>query len=123
MLDDSIKEEIVDLSLSESHVASIGHVDFVSFLVVDEGLDNTSEMLHLVHAFFVEFGIFLIKSDMVVIVLIEGETLWPAVLSLLLGHEETQDVLLGTEVFFGWSPDLHLLVLLNKLHLLVIVDS
>ena len=57
------------------------------------------------------------------IVLIEGKSLWPAILSLFLSHEETHDVFLGTEVLFGWSPDLHLLVLLNKLHLLVKIDS
>ena len=57
------------------------------------------------------------------IVLVEGETLWPAILSLLLGHEETQDVFLGTEVFLGWSPDLHLLVLFDKLHLLFEIYS
>jgi len=60
---------------------------------------------------------------MVMIVLIEGKSLWPAILSLLLGHEETQDVFLGTKVFFRWSPDLHLLMLFNNLHLLIKINS
>lgn len=57
------------------------------------------------------------------IVLVEGESLWPAILSLLLGHEKTQNVFLGAKVLFGWSPDLHLLMFLDGLHLLIKVNS
>lgn len=123
VLHNSVEEEVVDLSLGERKVASIGHVDIISILIVNESLDNLSEMLHLLHALFVELGIFLVEGNVVVIVLIECETLWPAILSLLLGHEETEDIFLGAEVFLSWSPDFHLLVLLDKLHLLIKVNS
>lgn len=60
-----------------------------------------------------------IKFNEVVVVLVESEAFWPAVVALFLRHHNGKDVLLVAEVFFVGSPNLHLILFFLKPNLLL----
>lgn len=69
-----------------------------------------------------EVGIFWIKYDVLFVVLVKTEALWPAVLIFLLFQDKGQNILLSSEVLNGWSPDLGILTIFDHFSLLVEIE-
>jgi len=72
---------------------------------------------------FSEMWILWVKSNILLIVLVKTEALWPAVLILLLFQNESHNILLGAKVFDGWSPDLVVHAIFDHFSLLVKIKS
>lgn len=121
MLDYVVHEEVVDLGLSEGEVASVGNENVVRFFGLKHAIHDLLQMVHLF--FCVVAFIAQIEVDVIVIVLIEGETLGPAVVATFLRHHNGEDILFRSEVCLVWSPDLHLIVRLLELLLFFGIKS
>lgn len=102
--DHIIHEVEVDLGLGEGEVASVGDEHVVRSFGLDHAVYHLFQVIHLL--FRVEVLVVFVEVDVVVVVLVEGESLRPAVIALLLGHDDGEDVLLAAEVVLVWPPDL-----------------
>lgn len=122
---DLVKIMIINLSLGEGEVAAKCNIYVINILlVVKLLLDDFPKMLHLLH---VAIGVVLlgvmgirwVKGDILLVVLVETESFGPAVLVLLLFQDKGHNILLGSKVFSGWSPDLVVHTIFDHLSLLV----
>lgn len=122
---DLVEIMVINLSLGEGEVAAKCNVYVINILlVVKLLLDDFPKMLHLLH---VAIGVVLlgvmgirwVKGDILFVVLVKTESFGPAVLVLLLFQDKGHNILLGSKVFGGWSPDLVVHTIFDHLSLLV----
>jgi hypothetical protein len=122
VLDYCVHEEIINLSLGESEIATVCDKYVIRLLRLNHPIYYFLQVVHLLFTIVV-FIIFGFEINVIMVVLVESETFRPAVITAFLCHNNGKNIFFGSKVLFVSSPNLHLLFFLLEFNLLFSINS